>query len=1377
MRRRLLTAVALIAASLLVGLVAWPSPPKSLERQEARSERDADARGRDRGHRPRGETESAERGGEEFEGGPPQVDNEHRFYFHGTQQDQANKLTGPPYTATFDGNAPTGTDQIVQSGVAPVGDPLPAPTPDDPTSMFWVAPFHGSINDTIELRVWMSEPNPEALLFDAESDIYVWADPDLTAHTATLMGSTLGSFVASPTPHLVVFDVPVSGSVTGNLLVQIIPHFTDGDQGQSVLYGSTDFPSGFVYPAPVKPPAPAGPPVQFAADQPVSFGPATIVNAHLLGGEPQTSMERPTESTPPGALDPKRIFVDWPFDGQATSLFNRSVDGGDSFRMLIDPACASRNRPNCQTGGGGDSESEVNPFTGEVYFGDQEATAQEAIASSVDHGDSFPPERQFAVTNPSGVDRQWLAAADPTIANVAGQPLHAFYAYHTPGVGEYILGITDQGTPLPQPAPQLQNVGQSGQARIDNTTGPGRGWLYVPYRDLTGTLIVATGDSRSYQSPAAWQSNVVTSDKTATIFPWLSLDSHGNAYLVFVDGAAVWYSFSAIADPANDPGQGGRPGTKWSIPTKINPPTIGSTIFPEVIAGDPGRVAVVFYGTQDFVGVQDNAPPDARWDPYVAVLTNGLAEGGQPITARVGRVSHRIAHTGDVCTSGTACAAPDPTDPTAHDKDRSMLDMVDLGIDSDGRIGVVFQDNNSAYHVPTDPADPRNSPFIHYAKQTTGPSLFGAAPINVSIPNNRRSDAAGDATWPNHAGAANLPALDTLGASLYLDGTDLVARIPLAEGSNAAMQRDLSAYNAANGVAAPAERVDYILRFLTGPTASVNGKAGDVFHMSFEELADGTERSFGGRIDDNDQILTDPVIGYALAVGYHTDAGYHVTASRDGNTLVVRAPAADYGLHAGDTVYSVTALTTAGPSEDNDFSYLNPMRTVDATPPFDAKIEAAPAGPTAVLDVTPASGDVPLVTTVDSSASSAGGSPIVSRTYDFGDGSASAATTDTSVAHTYTAIGTYMAKVTVTDSLSQTSVATQVVKVRGAPGAALIATPSAGSVPLKVTLDASGSNPGTTADDAPSKITGYDFTFGDGKTAHTTTPTVAHTYERDGTYNATVVITNVDGDKATSAAVPIEVSPTPPTPTGYWMAGADGAIFNYGDALFFGSTGDLRLAHPVVAIAARPQHDGYWMTSTAGDIFAFGAASSFGSLAGQPLKSPIVGMAATASGRGYWLVAADGGVFAFGDAGFHGSMGGKPLNKPIVGMARSGSGYWLVASDGGIFAFGGAPFLGSMGGQPLNKPIVGMVGQAGSTGYWMAASDGGVFSFGAPFFGSMGGRALNQPINAVSSVLSGQGYRFVASDGGLFSFGPDAPFKGSHGGTPTTKPVVGMDGF
>ena len=107
-------------------------------------------------------------------------------------------------------------------------------------------------------------------------------------------------------------------------------------------------------------------------------------------------------------------------------------------------------------------------------------------------------------------------------------------------------------------------------------------------------------------------------------------------------------------------------------------------------------------------------------------------------------------------------------------------------------------------------------------------------------------------------------------------------------------------------------------------------------------------------------------------------------------------------------------------------------------------------------------------------------------------------------------------------------------------------------------------------------------------------------------------------------------------------------------------------------MAADPS-GGYWTVNWVGAVTPYGGAPSFGSPAasGMKLAKPIIDMAATPDGQGYWLVASDGGVFSYGDASFYGSTGAIHLNQPIVGMATTpdGKGYWLVASDGGIFTY------------------------------------------------------------------------------------------------------------
>jgi hypothetical protein len=83
-----------------------------------------------------------------------------------------------------------------------------------------------------------------------------------------------------------------------------------------------------------------------------------------------------------------------------------------------------------------------------------------------------------------------------------------------------------------------------------------------------------------------------------------------------------------------------------------------------------------------------------------------------------------------------------------------------------------------------------------------------------------------------------------------------------------------------------------------------------------------------------------------------------------------------------------------------------------------------------------------------------------------------------------------------------------------------------------------------------------------------------------------------------------------------------------------------------VAIAATQTGNGYWLVGADGGVFAFGDAPFVGSAVGQSLASPVVGLAPTQTGSGYWLAEANGGSLRFGDAADLGNVAGLQLNAP-----------------------------------------------------------------------------------------------------------------------------------
>jgi parallel beta-helix repeat protein len=92
-------------------------------------------------------------------------------------------------------------------------------------------------------------------------------------------------------------------------------------------------------------------------------------------------------------------------------------------------------------------------------------------------------------------------------------------------------------------------------------------------------------------------------------------------------------------------------------------------------------------------------------------------------------------------------------------------------------------------------------------------------------------------------------------------------------------------------------------------------------------------------------------------------------------------------------------------------------------------------GPTAQLTASPAAGAAPLAVTADASASTPGSAPITGYTLSFGDGTTIGPQAGPTANHTYTAAGTYLVTVTVTDANGLTSTATQSVAVSAPPTA------------------------------------------------------------------------------------------------------------------------------------------------------------------------------------------------------------------------------------------------------------------------------------------------------------------------------------------------------
>ena len=168
------------------------------------------------------------------------------------------------------------------------------------------------------------------------------------------------------------------------------------------------------------------------------------------------------------------------------------------------------------------------------------------------------------------------------------------------------------------------------------------------------------------------------------------------------------------------------------------------------------------------------------------------------------------------------------------------------------------------------------------------------------------------------------------------------------------------------------------------------------------------------------------------------------------------------------------------------------------------------------------------------------------------------------------------------------------------------------------------------------------------------------------------------------------------TPTkgdlGYWLVACDGGIFTFGNAGFYGSIPGLGIAPagsglphslnaPIVGMVPSSDGNGYFMVGADGGVFTFGDAKFEGSCPsiGGCAGGAAVAVMPDATGNGYWVVTAGGDVQPFGDAAPYGGPG--PAGRASRRSCAQRRWRWLLhpSRDGDVYAYGDAVNGGANG--------------------------------------------------------------------------------------------------
>lgn len=522
---------------------------------------------------------------------------------------------------------------------------------------------------------------------------------------------------------------------------------------------------------------------------PIAFSHSTIVDFSATSGEPFINSAPVTiaPNTPAGSP-----FISVPFGLSTTvSILWKSIDGGRSFINL------GVMRDAVPGPGGGDTHQDFDAI-GRFYYSDL-AAACVTVAVSDDGGNSFTKISALTCVGPNdpgGItdDRQWSGGFGDGLGYMTTRNLAVSL-----GSNFHLARTRDAGVTWNSFNQPIGTVSQSGPLVFDKTKRNIGGTDYIVGYQIYHTggtalkMLRLRDDDTGAATVAVDDIDIITpGGSVATVFPMIAVGRDGGLYVVWSNGNQIRMVTSQDF------------GESWSNIKVVSgeaPPA--GKIMPWAIAGDAGRANIVWYQSTEGLGTELTN----RWQIHMAQTLNGYAAAPSFETATV---SEHTIHFGEICLRGLAC--------DIDGSDRSFLEFPSITLDDRGAAMITWNDNTNQAAATVAAPQVAGAPYVMFAKQTRGPSLFaeigtvdaGPGSVTITQPTNGQAvtsapleaagthtlppgtfdnDEIGDAIFPFNGPALgpNLPGADLRKVTVTDDATNIVVTMEIGDTAAAAI--------------------------------------------------------------------------------------------------------------------------------------------------------------------------------------------------------------------------------------------------------------------------------------------------------------------------------------------------------------------------------------------------------------------------------------------------------------------------------------------------------------------------------------------------------------------------------------------------------------